>query len=1439
MIQHKFFPSFQPDQVLTHEDLNRVITHLEAEILGGRRCLSGQGIRCGLELTYSKKNLLLSPGIALTSAGQMVILQQRAVLTHRVAGDYVDPSGHLPELLGKDPEDTGLWEVVEADEAEDDATALADVDANAMAQRALILYMESVEADLTTCLAGDCDNRGKEQQYNWRAILIKKEHLRQIMADGDSRLAGVSGEDQFRNILQPEYGLQPPVLPRPQVDPEAVHTYQSLARPWADKCTEAFSDLALAAASMWQALWPILPAKFRKEDPLSDLKTDLSRTLAKFVRDDYRRIQIFYDHLDDLARALRELIDAATACTGFCCGSGDFERHVMVGPATPENRCPPTIYRHFWQPSPARCEYGSTTDHLRFLYHRVVTLVRAFTARADKPSAAHVLPEKRSSGLLSDRVLPPYYRHESVREAWDYAASGRCLTASLPAAGASRNGEDPLTLSVEDRDFFRVHGHLGRPQGEVVKELNSLREERNLGFKVVAVPLGKPGQSPTAGSIEALRHLYEISHAELVCALRAKIDFLSGLETEEEKEKEETPGTGGLIGKTPAKTMLGSRYRKVIDYSSYNPFEKRKPSGEETPSPASEETPSSPSETPISTPGTPGFRMRETRSADLAATPTTGRGAEIHPAIETAGIRTFGRVSPAAAGNILELPEMTVVEVGDIAVSFPNRPFLPGKIDPKVGATLALQTLIGKLTALVEVLPEGPQDFPTEQFDELYSGATDAARSLREAVVKLLESDDYTAIGFEQPLIARIDDFLGDCRHTRLTEIVSSWEQEHERLQEAGTFGDFLREHPGVEHRAGVPKGGTLVLVYRPTTRGEELKKIAAEARRVRMVAQPVRKARPAAGSLLMDLTRHAARFDTDAAALRSEVETKLPGIAEQPVIQPGRISELWNPFLESILQQGTEEEVVVADFCLPYLCCSERPTVSYLVVGEMKMSLPKTQFCADETGPYAFSLQPPGGTVEGPGVTRQGDLWTFSPSGADVEPGEATFTYSLGDRQTSLTVELLARPTAAFEFSIDDVSASQAAVSFINRSENATEYRWDFGDDNTSTEPSPTHTYILGADNSFEVTLTAINGPCTAETGQTITIQRVSFDIESESREFCSDDERDYPFVVEPSGGKVTGPGVEPSSDVPSGFVFRPARVDLGEETERSVTPKYTLEGQEYPLQLTVVAPPEPRFTFTVQAPRPTERETRGFQVKFVSTTEGADSLRWDFGDESEEAFAATVTHVYKQSGTYKVTLTAVRGPCQASVAREVKVGGVSDESLQKIVQRQADRALELASSGEFPELVGERANAAETLRKFAGLLREMSEDVNALREMATGDQHLELLVRTVKSLGVIHDNLLRSGDRLSESERMQVVEIYRTFTAAIVALMSLREKDLRPGSELEESLSRLAGQTRNLSRRFEFDSLEDPVPELDNEAIWAANPRLGQIMLRILRDL
>ncbi len=123
---------------------------------------------------------------------------------------------------------------------------------------------------------------------------------------------------------------------------------------------------------------------------------------------------------------------------------------------------------------------------------------------------------------------------------------------------------------------------------------------------------------------------------------------------------------------------------------------------------------------------------------------------------------------------------------------------------------------------------------------------------------------------------------------------------------------------------------------------------------------------------------------------------------------------------------------------------------------------------------------------------------WKFGPSAVPTvsnekdplvtfnEPGMHTITLTTsngaGSEDHSLDINILPLPTPSFDYDI-----SGGTVTFTNTSSDANNYTWNFGDNNVSNEPSPTHIY--SAINTYTVTLIAINDCGSTSTTQTVDI--------------------------------------------------------------------------------------------------------------------------------------------------------------------------------------------------------------------------------------------------------------------------------------------------------------------------------------------------------------
>lgn len=206
--------------------------------------------------------------------------------------------------------------------------------------------------------------------------------------------------------------------------------------------------------------------------------------------------------------------------------------------------------------------------------------------------------------------------------------------------------------------------------------------------------------------------------------------------------------------------------------------------------------------------------------------------------------------------------------------------------------------------------------------------------------------------------------------------------------------------------------------------------------------------------------------------------------------------------------------------------------------------------------------------------------------------------------------------PSASF-------SSSQSAnvVSFNNASSGGSSYLWDFGDGNTSTSVSPTHTYSAAGTYTVCLTSTNVCGSDSACSSVTVTcpLPTPSFTVSQQGISFnFLDQSTGATSWLWDFGDGNTSTAQNPSHTyaVPGTYTvcFTATGVCGSDSSCVSVTPCIL-----------------PTANFVASA--------AGATATFSNISSGASSQSWDFGDGNTSA-QLSPTHTYNSSGTFTVCL-------------------------------------------------------------------------------------------------------------------------------------------------------------------------------------------------------
>lgn len=1205
------YPKFQPNQALSDKHLNDLADYLLAQDLLTRAKTLGVGVLCGLSVSRLGNALTVSRGVALTSMGYLLHMPTNC--TYEWVRPYVDAGVVIPAL-----ENLTAWELLASDPADDsDTQPLA---ASHWQNHAVVLALEISEVANDKC-ENDCVDRGNTVFMTPRPLLVAKDQLRRLIWHhlGEE---GTPSEVQLRQALQSAYNVDDLRMQRPLLNSNHATSLQALSRPYHAVAEATFNDILDRLPLALRAFRHSLPAGADPQRLGLQVAQRVRQAIDASLADGGLHMQSVYDWLRHWVWAYNEWLDAAFDACEVCCPDPDgFPYHVMLDCATLQQTCPPPLYRHHFVPSPLHQGKGQGLSLATTLFQR---LEACSQFQLPENGEMRLSPGGGFAGPLGAMPVPWYLDYQSAAPVWLPNWQRRCRRLQRQGYGAREAAshpayQQPLHHSLDGESFLRLEGHVGRDLFTVTQFLDDARRSYNLPFETVSVRLGSIArdQMQKFCGYEDLRLHYRLTRKELLCALQGVGEYLAGLGRYEKSK----PG-GGLIFKPGERDYLPDLIEELTDpekrqadFTWYQPFAAKHAA-----------------KTAIKP-----LKSRTKASMAFALAPSFDpvhlaeeHVVEEHRAFETGGLN-MERPNRFAFNN-----ELFVAD--GVGLVFPSVDDFTADSFAAPDADRLVQQLIGRLLELEDLLKADPFAFDPHAFQQQFVEMRTKAQALRDGLRVLLDSEAYKPKGFEQDLILVLGRLINACVFSRLAELMAAFAARRQQEQDAQYLQQFMLEHPGLEHRSGVERGGTLVLVYAEETaedsprRPDPQRDIFEAVDRKKLVEKYAKWYEKQGGQY-----KNARGSDPSGGAVWEP--STFPELADGGwQLNPVTLDIFFENFEKAFNQPLSKRRVVVADLSLPYLCCGGCSGTSYLVLTELMLDLEKLVFCKDDEQRYYFQTLPPGGRVRGPGVAVDEQGYFFRPADADVPLGEAIFVYERDVRNAILTVELRDALRADFTTTVLRHNEENARVRIEATANDADCFRWRFGDGQTGSGQVVEHDYDLAAGNRFEVVLFVGNAGCQIEVVHDVQIESTMFAAPFSA--YCANQDVAVELTTIPAGGEVVGGEATVAQREDGVWVFRPSNLDLHGDTERELILTYAVDGQELgPLRLQIVAPPQPRFQFE------TAILDRGWRVTFHNLTEtGASGYRWDFGDGQFQRTEdkASVEHIYNAAGNYRVILQA-----------------------------------------------------------------------------------------------------------------------------------------------------------------------------------------------------
>ncbi|HEY9115162.1 MAG TPA: hypothetical protein VIN10_10715 [Bacteroidales bacterium] len=1376
-----FYPVFEPDQVLTSEHLNQLRRFLAAQDRQSRRWLHGIGIVCGLEVRNPGNDIIrISKGVGITSSGFLICQEEADCEFYRPYTDKVftevncemQLDGKYDLFLDKDNKQYDLWELLTAkEEADTDDPQIKPLNKAGnflkMDEMYVLLYLEIEDLNMMACFGDDCDEKGIQRNFTVRKLMVRKDDLLEIIKEANKLDSKVS-EKELNEEINAKYALEEVSIKRLGYDFSAkaitlslkdYYDFDTLSKNYGSIIKQGILDVGKALHLAYEAYDDILKENFSDNpfkgfDAENPKENPLYSMLAKGIQKNRYSIQYVYDFLVDLIHAYYEFRKFAFELVSVCCPDKNlFPRHLMLGKAIVEKNTAPTIFRHYFIPSPISNQQKGLLDQVKLYFRRMVEMIKDFDLSALEMPDIRITPSPLYAFPLGKRAIPFYYKindENGLNTVWNFENASKFrsrMELSYHADVYNTNSDEefvqkPALWYYNQYNFLRVEGHVGKKYESAIRNILSLQERLNLPVKVIGLKLSRKFDNTTMTvecQFDDLQNLYRTFITELRCVLVEEAEFFRNLDTEPKGRKITGQDTIKKEGDTVLELLRSSLGKS-------GETEKLASGIRINTNVSGEKEASTIGESKLNLLGGNAYKFDTTREGTigyLMDNITLGSGQNLYTSI--LNLYASGQFEFLYPGIFI----YTILYPVQIASDIDN---------------------------LLKNIPEKLEDFNKDILKKDYEALIQTAKSFKKSIQENLADPKYQRVGNEELILYRLDKLIYHCSINKIVELYRVYLKRVEEVKQMNLFARFAKDHPGMEHMAGVPKGGTLVLVYIDTNETVDF--------------VPEREIREIVSS--PDFLKR----ETSAKGVSNELRMNLSSGFNREIVDDGR-DLIRRDF--GRVQDEVPNNIVVADFALPYLCMGSCPEIATMIVSQITFSLEKNTFCANDEKQFPFIIDPKGGKVKGPGVTGLGADFNFVPAEANIEGEDVQFTYILNNQTVFFNAKIY-NPVAGFEVLETSFNKEgNVVVKFANKSTGADQFKWDFGDGQTSEERDPTHIYTLFDGNTILVTLVAIRGECSNSFEKEIEIpQQDKIVFEIERNEYCGNDEKTYPFKTEPKGGVVSGEGVV---SINGEFFFKPAAVDKKFET---VTLTYTLEnGQSASLTVTVFQV-QADFNFKVH---PFDPEIKGFKVEFFNKSTGATKFNWDFGD-GETSDEVDPVHVYVNfDGTSaNVTLVAFNDKkCRSTITKDVNFNREDGQERPLNV----DNMRELSKLEMSTQVFGARNLLPTAMIKYYSTVQTDLNDSAILPEYVNGKKNDDI----GNNLASFNKEINKSIGKLSKDDEELALKQEFAFKFMIMnlenllELLSLLDKDIASTDAISSMFDSLIEILKTLSKEMNTD--------------------------------
>ena len=928
------YPIFESGQVLTSQHLNDLVDYLEEQDRLTRHKLIGIGIACGLEIDYQFQDnqIRITKGCAVTSEGYLIIQDESVLNQFR---DYTLPVPSLEEapdglvdisryafFVDDNGDQIPLWELLPTDytpaPGESPPTAISSVP-GFLDDKVVMLFLESNLESLKNCDINDCSDKGIEKEFTLRQLLLTKTDAQAIL-------------EQEQNIAQrpverhnhPGYDLKELKLAKInpaayEIDNFAAFFFRILAIAFelAPSLVEALKNSYLAYEYL---LAEIYPADRFPNGPFGDVRY-FDNVWGNLLENIFLA-QYFYGYMLDVVQAYNEFIKAAILLEAECCPNPErFPRHVLLGIVAEQPKAPVVVFngpadviafdplsansglgartkpeecRHHFIPSLLFDRQQEKLRQVQSLHYCLYLLAYRYSTENLMEGEIKITPSKEGDYALSSKSIPYYYKFQfgdDLHRNWSFERTIINQLEQVFSYQFINLIDHPLQYRMDDHNFYRIEGTVGKPLGQVMQELLAQKRQLGLSFGIEPVFIGvKFGDD--LSSLDLNQQATERAQLALLKLLACRMRDLD------------------VVFLLLIATLFYYLFSIIalLSQSNTTAIAKLTSSGN-----LSGDTLESESEQPpliaqrrfeqrvvrpkIDRQQTEAV-LKEIRTTTYLKGSITRRVTTINdPKVSIGKLYDQIKESPDDSSNLFDRTLAFAQELSPDE----DPEIIAGRIYPSI-------SLLDQSEKLVEIASASSvAEFDFQKFEVTYEGFVQAFdRFVAETEKDDPDSEPDPEIKTTQEmLITNYNAIATTTPQAILSNLATEVQKRLEQIFQELTLEAYGKRHPGMKHQAGVPVGGTLILLY---THKE-------------FVAQVLEQNRTAINNQV-----EPARSSYLAIAEPSDIRSPIDILVANP-----------------LNNEPLDDFVVLADFAVPYLCCDTDCSDVDLQIRERPTAEPAT----------------------------------------------------------------------------------------------------------------------------------------------------------------------------------------------------------------------------------------------------------------------------------------------------------------------------------------------------------------------------------------------------------------------------------------------------------------------------------------------------------------